>query len=56
MTSRWSRVDDPEAGAPELYRRSIEIVRARGLGSGAAQLHSLGDLSLDNGDPTAADR
>jgi tetratricopeptide (TPR) repeat protein len=42
--------------ATERYLRSIEIVRAHGLGSVAARLHSLGDLSLDKGDLPAADR
>jgi tetratricopeptide (TPR) repeat protein len=40
--------------AAELYTRSIEIRRARGLGSGESALHSLGDLSLDSGDLSAA--
>jgi predicted ATPase/class 3 adenylate cyclase len=40
--------------AAELYTRSIEIRRARGLGSGESAVHSLGDLSLDSGDPWAA--
>jgi predicted ATPase len=42
--------------AAELYTRSLEIRRAHGAGSAAAITHSLGDLSLDRGDLTAADR
>jgi predicted ATPase/class 3 adenylate cyclase len=41
--------------AAELYSRSIDIRRARGLGDGEGAVHSLGDLSLDSGDPSAAD-
>ena len=41
--------------AAELYTRSIEVRRAHGLGNGAGAVHSLGDLSLDAGDPSAAD-
>jgi non-specific serine/threonine protein kinase len=40
----------------ELFARSIEIRRANGLGSGAATLHSLGDLYLDAGDMPTAER
>ncbi|MGO9971618.1 MAG: AfsR/SARP family transcriptional regulator [Solirubrobacteraceae bacterium] len=40
----------------ELYTRSIELRRANGLGSGAAAVHSLGDLYLDAGDITTAER
>jgi tetratricopeptide (TPR) repeat protein len=40
----------------ELYTRSIEIRRANGLGSGAAAVHSLGDLYLDAGDTPTAER
>ncbi len=40
--------------AAELYTRSIEVRRAHGLGNGAGAVHSLGDLSLDAGDPCAA--
>ena len=40
----------------ELYTRSIEIRRANGLGSGAAAVHSLGDLYLDAGDMPTAER
>src|SRR5579862_5851995 len=42
--------------ASERYLRSIEIVRAHGLGSVAPRLHSLGDLSLDKDDLAAAER
>jgi predicted ATPase/DNA-binding SARP family transcriptional activator len=40
----------------ELFARSIEIRRANGLGRGRATVHSLGDLSLDRGDISVADR
>jgi len=40
----------------ELFARSIEIRRANGLGSGAATVHSLGDLYLDTGDMPTAER
>jgi tetratricopeptide (TPR) repeat protein len=40
----------------ELFARSIEIRRANGLGSGAASVHSLGDLYLDAGDTPTAER
>src|SRR4029077_1184011 len=40
----------------ELFARSIEIRRANGLGSGAASVHSLGDLYLDAGDTPSAER
>ena len=40
----------------ELFARSIEIRRANGLGSGAATVHSLGDLYLDAGDMPTAER
>jgi predicted ATPase/DNA-binding SARP family transcriptional activator len=40
----------------ELFARSIEIRRANGLGSGAATVHSLGDLYLDAGDTPTAER
>jgi non-specific serine/threonine protein kinase len=40
----------------ELFASSIEIRRANGLGSGAATLHSLGDLHLDAGDMPTAER
>jgi predicted ATPase/DNA-binding SARP family transcriptional activator len=40
----------------ELFARSIEIRRANGLGSGAATVHSLGDLYLDAGDMPMAER
>ncbi len=40
----------------ELFARSIEIRRANGLGSGASTVHSLGDLYLDAGDMSAAER
>jgi tetratricopeptide (TPR) repeat protein len=40
----------------ELFARSIEIRRANGLGSRAATVHSLGDLYLDAGDISAAER
>ena len=40
----------------QLYTRSIEIRRANGLGSGSASVHSLGDLYLDAGDMTTAER
>jgi len=46
---KWER-------ATELLIRSIEILRARGLGSGRAALHSLGDLSPDRGDVSDAAR
>jgi predicted ATPase len=42
--------------AAERYRRSIELRRAHSLGSIAAITHSLGDLSLDRGDLSAAQR
>ena len=42
--------------ASERYLRSIEIVRAHGLGSVAPRLHSLADLSLDKDDLAAAER
>jgi predicted ATPase/class 3 adenylate cyclase len=42
--------------ATELLTRSIEIHRARGLGSGKSALHSLGDLSLDEGKLSDATR
>jgi tetratricopeptide (TPR) repeat protein len=42
--------------AAKLLTRSIEISRARGLGSGKSALHSLGDLSLDKGDMSDAAR
>jgi tetratricopeptide (TPR) repeat protein len=42
--------------ATELLTRSIEILRGRGLGNGKSALHSLGDLSLDEGDMSDADR
>lgn len=40
----------------ELYKRAIEIKREHGLSNVAAALHSLGDLSLDNGDRPSAER
>ena len=40
----------------ELYKRAIEIKREHGLTQVAAALHSLGDLSLDNGDLPSAER
>ena len=40
----------------ELFARSIEIRRANGLDSGAATVHSLGDLCLDAGDMPTAER
>jgi predicted ATPase/DNA-binding SARP family transcriptional activator len=40
----------------ELFARSIEIRRANGLGSGAATVHSLGDLHLDADDMPTAER
>ena len=42
--------------AAELYTRAIEIRREHGLGNGASAVHSLGDLSLDTDDLSAADR
>jgi hypothetical protein len=39
----------------ELYTRAIEIRREHG-GTVAAPLHSLGDLFLDKGDLTSAER
>jgi predicted ATPase/class 3 adenylate cyclase len=42
--------------ATQLYMRSIEICRTRGLSSGYSALHSLGDLSLDKGDLSEAAR
>jgi predicted ATPase len=42
--------------AAEHYTRSIEISREHGLGNGASAIHSLGDLSLDTNDLSAADR
>jgi non-specific serine/threonine protein kinase len=42
--------------AKKLHARSIEILRARGFGSGKSALHSLGDLSLDTGDLSDAAR
>jgi predicted ATPase/DNA-binding SARP family transcriptional activator len=40
----------------ELFARSIEIRRGNGLGSGAASVHSLGDLYLDAGGTPTAER
>ncbi len=40
----------------ELFARSMEIRRANGLGSGAATVHSLGDLYLDAGDIPTTER
>src|SRR6202035_4148216 len=40
----------------ELFALSIEIRRTNGLGSSAATVHSLGDLSLDKGDMPTAER
>jgi predicted ATPase len=40
----------------ELYERAIEIKREHGLTNVAAALHSLGDLSLDKGDRSSAER
>jgi predicted ATPase/DNA-binding SARP family transcriptional activator len=40
----------------ELYKRAIEIKREHGLTNVAAAIHSLGDLSLDNGDLPSAER
>lgn len=40
----------------ELYKRAIEIKREHALTNVAAALHSLGDLSLDQGDPRSAER
>jgi predicted ATPase/DNA-binding SARP family transcriptional activator len=40
----------------ELFARSIEIRRANGIVSGAATVHSLGDLYLDAGDMPTAER
>jgi predicted ATPase len=43
--------------AAELYIRSIEILRANGLGASVSSvLHSLADLRLDTSDLSAADR
>jgi predicted ATPase/DNA-binding SARP family transcriptional activator len=39
-----------------LFTRSLEIRRTHGLGSGAATVHSLGDLFLDAGDMPTAER
>ncbi len=40
----------------DLFARSLEILRANGLGGGAATVHSLGDLHLDAGDMPTAER
>lgn len=40
----------------ELFARSIEIRRTNGLGSGTSTVHSLGDLYLDAGDMSIAER
>lgn len=42
--------------AVELYTRSIEVRREHGLGNWASAVHSLGDLSLDTDDLSAANR
>lgn len=42
--------------AAALYVRSVEVHRTRGLGSGKAALHSLGDLSFDTGNLSHAGR
>jgi predicted ATPase/DNA-binding SARP family transcriptional activator len=40
----------------ELFVRSIEVRRANGFGSGASTVHSLGDLYLDAGEMSTAER
>jgi len=40
----------------KLYKRAIEIKREHGLANVAGALHSLGDLSLDKGDLSTAER
>ena len=40
----------------DLFARSLEILRAHGLGGGAGTVHSLGDLHLDVGDMPTAER